>query len=123
MGMFDYIIIDSKKLPVFPSERELLKNKIFQTKDLEKCLLSYEITNDGEIMLQNIKDEKTSELIPYFREMDDKEFVENKNIICKNIPFRGFIRFYTLLNKSWYEFKAKFTDGKLVSIEKIFKND
>ena len=121
--MFDYIIIDSQKLPVSPSEQELLKNKIFQTKDFEKCLLSYEITNEGEIMLQNIKDKKTSELIPYFREMDDEEFVENKNIICEKIPFHGFIRFYTLTNKSWYEFKAQFSDGKLVSIERIFKND
>lgn len=44
-------------------------------------------------MLQNIKDEKTSELIPYFREMDDEEYVENKNIIYDKIPFHGFIRF------------------------------
>ncbi len=123
MGMFNYIIIDSQKLPVSSSERKLLKNKIFQAKDLENCLLSYEITNEGEVMLQNIKEEKTSELIPYFREMDDEEYVENKNIICEKISFYGFIRFYTSINKSWYEFKAKFTDDKLVLIDKIFKND
>ena len=81
MGMFDFIIIDSQRLPVSSSEKELLKNKIFQTKDLENCLFSYEITGEDEILLQNVKDEKTSELIPYFREMDDEEYVENKNII------------------------------------------
>jgi hypothetical protein len=43
MGMFDYLIIDSQKLPLSSSETELLKNKIFQTKDLENCLLPYEI--------------------------------------------------------------------------------
>lgn len=125
MGMFDHIIINSQKLPVSSSEKELLKNKVFQTKDLEKCLLSYEITNDGELMLQNIKDEKTSEGIPYFREMgeDDEEYVENKDILYEKIPYHGFIRFYTFINNTWYEFKAKFTDDKLVSIERIFKND
>lgn len=124
MGMFDHIVIDSQKLPLSSSERELLKNKVFQTKDLEKCLLSYEITNEGELMLQNIKDEETSKVVPYFREIDDdEEYVENENIINEKIPFYGFIRFYTSVNQTWYEFKAKFTGDQLVSIERIFKND
>jgi hypothetical protein len=122
MGMFDYIIIDSQKLPVSSTEKELLKNKTFQTKDLENCLLSYEITNENELMLHNIKEEKTSKLIPVIREMDDEENVLDKEIIHEKIPFHGLLRFYTPINNTWYEFKAKFTDDKLVSIERIFKD-
>lgn len=123
MGMFDNIIINSEKLPVSSQEKELLKNKIFQTKDLENCLLLYEITNEDELVLLNTKEEKTSELIPHFIDMDDKEYTEEKNIVREKTPFHGFIRLYTSINKVWYEFKAKFTDDKLVSIERVFKND
>jgi hypothetical protein len=87
MGMFDYIIVDAQQLPVSPSERELLKNKNFQTKDLENCLLSYEITNEGEIMLQNIKDEKTLELISYFREMMMKNMLKIKTLFVRRFHF------------------------------------
>lgn len=123
MGMFDYLIIDSQKLPASPQEKELLKNEVFQTKDLEKSLLSYEINNDDELMLQNIMDKDSGTLISFFREFESEIKPAESEIIYEKIPFHGFINFYTYVNDIWYDFKAKFTDAKLVSIERIPKND
>jgi hypothetical protein len=47
MGMFDYIKINLDKLPITEKERKLLEGKDFQTKDLDKTLSEYRITDDG----------------------------------------------------------------------------
>lgn len=33
------------------------------------------------------------------------------------IPYNGCVCFYSIIKEDWYEFFAKFTDGKLVSIQ------
>ena len=45
----------------------------------------------------------------------------------ETIPYHGIIRFYTSVengqdNRQWYEFSAKFTDGKLVGIQRVNKD-
>ena len=42
----------------------------------------------------------------------------------ETIPYHGYIRFYNSVpdeqgTRQWYEFSAKFTDGKLVGIERV----
>jgi hypothetical protein len=124
MGMFDSIKINSDKLPVSVAEKELLKDAVFQTKDLEQCLLMYVISDSGELLLSEFADEKNKkENIPVmFLEEYFTDFKQEKVIYTKT-AFHGYIRFYTSADKTWYEFRAKFTDDKLVSLERISKND
>ena len=93
MGMFDYIKIDSKLLPYFGNvDPCLFENEFWQTKSLNRCLSVFTIT-------ENVLIEKTL----------SKEIIEI-------IDFHGMIRFYTTINAIWYQFDAKYTNGKLVSI-------
>ena len=93
MGMFDYIKIASKLLPT--NENLFIpEDEWWQTKSLDRSLKDFQITENGII------------------DISDKE-----NPI--DIEFHGFVQFYTSIDNFWLEFKAKFTDGKLVVIEKI----
>ncbi len=100
MGMFDYIKIDQKLLPYVENIKpHLFENVEWQTKSLEKCLFVYQITENGLIEI-GAGDE-------YFK--NDFEQIEIEN-------FHGIIRFYTCIDKVWFQFDAKFIDGKLVSV-------
>lgn len=91
--MFDYIKIDSKLLPYISNvDSKLFDNENWQTKSLDKCLSEFTITTGGLLEKSLSKDER----------------------VIKN--FHGIIRFYTSINETWYEFDAKFTDGKLESV-------
>ncbi len=97
--MFDYIKIDQKLLPYVENIKpHLFENELWQTKSLDKCLSEYTI-------FENIIIEKTLA----------KEIIEITD-------FHGVIRFYTSVNGIWYEFDAKFTDGKLVSVTNSVDN-
>jgi len=65
------------------------KTNWFQTKDLE-CLL-------------------------------DRYSIEDGILLKEGVPcdYHGYIVFYTSEMEKWFEYEAKFTDGKLVSIEVI----
>jgi hypothetical protein len=118
MGMFDSLKINSEKLPVPENEKILLKNIVFQTKDLERSLLLYFISDSGELLLAETFDEENPEdKIPV--SFMEGEIDLNEIKIYTKIAFHGYLVFYTLIEKTWYEFKAKFTDDKLVSIERI----
>ena len=43
--------------------------------------------------------------------------LERTNVRLETIPHHGYVNFYTSISKKWYEFNAKFTDGKLVEIK------
>jgi hypothetical protein len=109
MGMFDTIWVDSKRLPVSENEQQLLSKESFQTKSLDRLLLNFRITDQGDL--------------EYLDKLADWEEEENstpksgKWLKIKDI--HGYITFYTSLDKEWYEFIAKFTDGKLVD---VFRN-
>ena len=122
--MFDSIKINSQKLPISAVEKELLKDVVFQTKDLEKCLLIYQISDAGELLLSEYpdKENKDEKIAVMFNEEYLTDF-DLKDLTHSKIPFHGYLRFYTMVNDIWYEFKAKFTDDTLISIERIFKND
>jgi hypothetical protein len=124
MGMFDSIKINSEKLPISAAGRVLLRNVVFQTKDLEKCLLMYQISDEGELLLSEYpdKENKTEKIAVIFNEEYLTDF-NLKELTYSKISFHGYLRFYTMINDVWYEFKAKFTDDMLISIERISKND
>lgn len=96
--MYDRIFIDVDKLPISDEEKLKIENfdPDWQTKDLDNLLDNYIIEDSGEL----------------FRERD---YIRDK------INFHGVIGFHSNVGKwsenyDWYEFKAKFTDGKLIEI-------
>lgn len=100
MGMFDYIKINPAKLP--EKLPEGLGNG-WQTKDTPSQYLdTYEITDDGSLHLLKWNGESYS-----FKEGLD--------------GFHGDLHFYDSapVTNEWFEFVARFTDGKLSRIWRI----
>lgn len=94
MGMFDNLKCE------YPLPDSVVQDEIFQTKSLECLLVDYTITADG-----FLKDEK------------------------EQLDFHGDIIFYTFTGSreendyQWFEYSARFTEGKLQKIEKIERRD
>jgi hypothetical protein len=110
MGMFDTIYVKAK----LPLTEELNQLELhwdlvdFQTKDLENCLSTYTITEDGRLMSFN-----------------DAWWEENSNNrVADPVSYHGGILFYHYLQDIqkydwWIDFKAYFIYGKLDKIELV----
>ena len=97
--MFDYIKIDQKLLPYIGNiDSNYFENEEWQSKSLRKALDTVTLTENCLIEVN----------------LSDKE----ERIIT---DFHGFINFYTKVSGIWYEFKAKYTDGKLVSVVQVLE--
>ena len=127
--MFDYLFIDTKMLPVSDEEKIIIGDEPgWQTKDFDNILTEIYITDDGELKISRWECETVpKEERPY---LDDDGIaglvgsLRRGNIKLETIPHHGYVNFYTSISKKWYEFNAKFTDGKLVEIkEEKRKND
>lgn len=105
MGMFDYINYSGYN---------------YQTKSLENCLDKYKI-EDGMLWIE----ESDSEWIEndslfggYFKHSNERWVVKDS--------FSGGVYFYRHLDKTykvWEEYNAVFVNGKLVSIERVEKDE
>lgn len=103
MGLFDEILCEYP-LPEWPAGED----PRFQTKDLDCLLERYRITVDGRLLTTRYRrgslDETESP-----RELDTE--------------FYGFLVFYTSVERDgereWYEYRAKFTDGRIVEVERV----
>lgn len=131
--MFDSITV--KQNLSMPEEIKNLKdwkNYTFQTKDLDKCLLDYWISEEGELFEHVVE----REYIPYTEEERKKLKGWNlwKDVIEKGsrdekINYHGTLKFYTFdeLDEDtdfWVEFKVYFVYGKVDKIEFVeFKLD
>lgn len=104
MGMFDYIRIASCQLPITEAEQIdiELEDSDFQTKDLACTLNCYEITPYGELILIQ-------------RMVEDWQYKE----VYEQVSYHGCLNFYTDVFGKWFEFQAKFTDGKMVEIKRL----
>ena len=118
MGMFDYLKINVDKLPITQEEKERYAHEFqFQTKDFDCYLNLYEITNDGNIIYRKYTDEylgETKELFAYTGIPNDNN---GEWVILKD--YHGFVSFYDSVDNIWFQFEAKFTDGKLQDIKRI----
>ena len=122
MGMFDNLIISTDKLPVSDEEKKRIgENPGWQTKDFDCQLTEIYITDDGEL-----KENKWNyEMVPKEERPhpDDEGIlgmmgsIKRVNERLEVIPMHGYVNFYSNIGEDWYEFNAKFTDGKLESIE------
>lgn len=118
MGMFDDIHIDINLLPLSEQEMELFTDEIkFQTKSLDNALSDYYITKEG--LFEELYDleREVGSTWNYRGKVFEVNIRTNKRLI--KIEHHGFVQFYHQVGEEWFEFKAKFTDGKLVSIVRV----
>ena len=122
MGMYDNLIINTDKLPVTDEEKKLIgENPGWQTKDFDCDLTEIYITDEGELKINRWNYEEVPKeerphpngegllgLIGSLRRVNER---------LEAIQHHGYVNFYSNIGDDWYEFFAKFTDGKLVSIE------
>lgn len=122
MGMYDNLIINIDKLPLSDEEKRLMgKNTIWQTKDFECILTEIYITDDDELKINKWN---YIEVPKKERKNPDSEglsglcgSLKRVNERLENIYYHGHVNFYSYINENFYEFFAKFDNGKLVSIE------
>ena len=129
MGMFSYIKC-KKNLPL-TEEVKNLSDKWgevqFQTKDLDNCLESYIISEDGDLL-----EEVTEYEYSYYTEEEQKKqkhrpwsVIKDQKIVkqeTKKVDFHGKITFYETFDLNdeesiWLDFNAYFVYGKLDKIE------
>lgn len=131
MGMYDNIIC-KKELPLteelksFPVKWNEI---IFQTKDLENCLIDYFISEDGELFEEVMEREYVYYTEEEKKSKDFKSWNIVKDVIEKNkhnkkLDFHGKIVFYSIEEISdtedvWVDFEAYFIYGKLDQIKLV----
>lgn len=127
MGMFDYIRCE------YPLPDEGANELEYQTKDTpDQFMEHYLITSDGRLL-------KTTESVAYTEKEYEKLEPSAWGVrpwfrrvkIEEEVPYHGYIEFYSsnimasgprgvvTANKAeptWWEYRAKFTDGKLVEL-------
>jgi hypothetical protein len=125
MGMYDYLKISTNKLPLSDSEKLAIgENPNWQTKDFECKLSTAEITDDGKLKYLDFRYEWDENIKSRSFELTGKLgglVTKDEHWIELN-DFHGYIRFYGNVKNVYYEFKAKFTDGQLVNIERVSRN-
>lgn len=125
MGLFDYVRCQVPLPDGFDGE--------LQTKDFDcPYLETYTITNDGRLLERYVSDRQP---VPeseweYAGDPDPLHKIWHEQSKCKSIyadrdtNFHGVLNFYGCAGDrkdgtwEWHEYNAKFTDGKLVSIER-----
>lgn len=126
MGMFDEIKCKFP-LPDLKPEEAWLQTATFQTKSFDPAMETYTITEEGRLILDKI----TWDIIPpEERENKDDIFPFLKPTSQEDIDtgYHGDITFYTGdINNSpshyiWHEFKARFTEGTVTWIKRVYEN-
>lgn len=98
MGMFDNVKCERVMPDGFDG-----RGRIFQTKDFDCDLDTLEITEDGRLMLH-----------PY------AAWGEEQSDAPEELDFHGWFNFYGYgEDRVWHEYRAKFTDGRLVEIRAL----
>jgi hypothetical protein len=123
MGMFDYLFIDTNMLPISDEEKIIIGDESeWQTKNFDNVMTEIYITNDGELKINQWE----YEVVPKEeRPHPDGDGIaglvgslRRSNEELETIPYHGYVNFYNSINREWYEFRAKFTDGKLIEIKR-----
>lgn len=114
MSRYDYIKISDSLLPVNGLQRIDLSGLEFQTKDLDREYLDYTIDEGGNLSYMDYEYELIETPENFFRFKMNRV---NKGII--NSDYTGYIKFYGKPYEIFYIFKAKFTNGKLDTIERV----
>jgi hypothetical protein len=125
MGVFDTIYCEYS-LP----EHDFLKDILdFQTKSLDPKMTTYTLTADGRLLEHRYIQEPVPEKErPYYGKPEwNREMfrligsLRTVETYFHDMEWHGDINFYTPYAGMWYEFTARFTEGKLDSI--VFEHD
>ncbi len=121
MGMFDNLIISTDKLPVTEEEKKLIGNNPgWQTKDFDCDMTEIYITDEGKLKINRWDYETVPRKERPYPDEDGLRSIMGSlrriNEHLEIIKHHGCVNFYSNIGKNWYEFRAKFTDGKLISI-------
>lgn len=119
MGRYDTLKINANLLPTSSAEElEDLKGLEFQTKDLDKEYLDYHVGEDGYLYYEDFEYEMKPTNNP-----DGLFSIELTKINqrTKKSYYTGDIKFYGKPYETFYTFSARFTDGKLESVDLFSK--
>ena len=114
---------------LLPGAPRGVQNDIFQTKDFECVMDNYIITEPGELSLTVYEYyEVPEEERPHYGtpEWEEKPFykligsMSHKFIENRKINHHGIIFIYTIaVDKEWWEYEIKFTDGKITNVKRV----
>lgn len=118
MGMFDDLYVNLNLLPLSSKEQEFLgDNHSFQTKDFDCDLTEIYITDNGELKINRWEYASVPE---EERPHPNGEglmglvgSIKRVNQRLETIPHHGIVNFYTYKEGMFFEFFAKFDNGKL----------
>lgn len=98
MGMFDYVRCEAS----IPNPEVMDDDNRYQTKDTECLLDEYRIDRHGQLWVRFFD--------PFEATLKDEETISN---------FNGIMNFYghTLANGRWKEYRARFLNGVMQSVE------
>ena len=119
MGRYDTLKINANLLPTSNAEElEDLKGLEFQTKDLDREYLDYSGGEDGYLYYEDFEYEMKPTNNP-----DGLFSIELTKINqrTKKSYYTGDIKFYGKPYEIFYTFSARFTDGKLESVDLFSK--
>ncbi len=115
MGMYDTLVISKRLLPLTDEEKTKLPEQPgWQTKDLDCILANVYITEEGELKI----DRTSSDFIDLLTDSSLPDGTHSIDDRLDIIDHHGYVRFYSSIEGVWFEFRAKFTDGKLIAIER-----
>jgi hypothetical protein len=113
MGMFDELVVE------YPLPDPDHNRLTFQTKDLKCFMDHYRITPMGRLEHQEYRIEDHSD--------PTKEGLDKFAGMLTRIPigwhdegYHGWLDFYTEQAGDWINYHAKFTDGRLVEVARVF---
>lgn len=123
--MFDSLEINVDLLPISTEEKEKLRKHKpqWQTKSFDCTLTTVYITDEGSLLISRWEyEEVPKEERPYPNDtgvLGLAGSIKRVNQRLEPIDFHGSANFWSDVESVWYEFTAKFTDGKLVQIERV----
>lgn len=126
MGVFDELRCE------YPLPDAAVQDEVFQTKSLDRTMTRYTITADGRLIEHTVRCESVpEEERPYYGKPEWEKPLNRligsmKSIPVRDVevPFHGDVFFYTSRGKpqteafEWFEYQARFTDGKLQWIKR-----
>lgn len=119
MGRYDTLRINANLLPTSSAqELEDLKDLEFQTKDLDREFLDYHVGEDGYLYYDDFEYEMKATDNPKALFSIELKKINQRT---KKSYHTGEIKFYGKPYEIFYTFSARFTDGKLESVDLFSK--
>ena len=127
MGLYDELKCE------YPLPDSAMQDEVFQTKSFDRELTCYTITADGRLIHHTVRWESVPEEErtyygkpewekPFYRMIGCLKTVPTGDV---EVPYHGDVYFHTCRGEpqtesfEWFEYQARFTDGKLQWIKRV----